>query len=66
MEGKHLAIEIGSLCKVAVVIDLTYYTSIQKFDFCVLNHLNRYNYNLHFHTIGTILLTCTTKGNIAE
>jgi hypothetical protein len=29
MEGKHLAIEIGSLCKVAVVIDLTYYTKIR-------------------------------------
>jgi hypothetical protein len=57
---------MGSLCKVAVVIDLTCCTAIQKFDFLVLDHLNRYSYNLHFHTIGAILLTCTIEEYTAE
>jgi hypothetical protein len=43
MKGKHIAVEIGSLCKVAVVIDLTCCIAIQKFDFRFLDHLNRYN-----------------------
>jgi hypothetical protein len=63
---KHITVEIGSPCKVAVVIYVTYWTAIQIFIFCVLLHLNRYNYNLHFYIVGAILLTCTTVEYIAE
>jgi hypothetical protein len=65
-EGKHIALEIGSPCKVAVIIYLTYWTTIQIFIFCILFHLNCYNYKLHFHTVGAILLTCTTAEYTVE
>lgn len=53
-KGKHIVVEMGNPCKVAIAIDLTWCIAIQKFDFLVLDHLNCYNYNLHFHTIGAI------------
>lgn len=42
----------------AIIIDLTYYTAIQKFDFHIFHHLNRYNYNLQFHIVDAVILNC--------
>jgi hypothetical protein len=65
-EGKYIAVEFGCLCKVAIIIDLTYYTTIQKFDLRVFHHLNRYNYNLQFHTVDAVILNCTIAEYITK
>jgi antibiotic biosynthesis monooxygenase (ABM) superfamily enzyme len=59
MEGKYIALEFESRCKVAVIIDLTYFIVIQKFNFCVLHHLNRYKFNLQFQIVVANFLNCT-------
>jgi hypothetical protein len=66
MEVKYIALEFISRCKMTVMIDLTCCTAIQKFNLCILHHLNRYNFNLQFQIVVANLLNYTIAQCAAE